>query len=84
MIICHASSSDSHHNDHYVFSGEMECMGCCVNAPMVAVADYSQGIENYSYNYYEDLDKESVVKLMDDLKEGKKIKVWRRISKNDS
>ena len=23
--------------------GEMECMGCCVNAPMIAVADYTKG-----------------------------------------
>ena len=31
--------------------GEMECMGCCVNAPMIAVADYRAGVEGYSYNY---------------------------------
>jgi len=31
----------------------MECMGACVNAPMLAVADYSGGVEKYSYNYYE-------------------------------
>ena len=98
-------------------------MGCCVNAPMVAVADYSRGIEGYSYNYYEviimtmitmtviivemivtvivmrmnmtlilililliilqDLDKDSVVKLMDDLKEGKDIKVTYNYKNND-
>eukprot|EP00983_Pelagomonas_calceolata_P077871 1154047-Pelagomonas_calceolata.AAC.3 len=32
---------------------EMECMGACVNAPMLAVANYSGGVEKYSYNYYE-------------------------------
>ncbi|GMP90801.1 hypothetical protein CsSME_00041770 [Camellia sinensis var. sinensis] len=32
--------------------GEMECMGCCVNAPMITVADYSNGSEGYTYNYY--------------------------------
>lgn len=32
--------------------GEMECMGSCVNAPMIAVADYSAGSEGYSYHYY--------------------------------
>jgi NADH:ubiquinone oxidoreductase subunit E len=32
--------------------GEMECMGSCVNAPMIAVADYSAGSEGYTYNYY--------------------------------
>jgi hypothetical protein len=26
--------------------------GCCVNAPMIVVADYSNGVEGYSYNYY--------------------------------
>merc|ERR1712224_899940 len=34
---------------------EMECMGSCVNAPMIAVADYSKGVEGFSNNYYEDL-----------------------------
>eukprot|EP00959_Pyramimonas_sp_CCMP1952_P174501 3646860-Pyramimonas_sp.AAC.1 len=33
--------------------GEMECMGCCVNAPMVVVADYTGGTDKYTYNYYE-------------------------------
>ena len=33
--------------------GEMECMGCCVNAPMVVVSDYTNGVEGFSYNYYE-------------------------------
>lgn len=33
--------------------GEMECMGACVNAPMVAIADYTKGVEGFSYNYYE-------------------------------
>ncbi|PPE01580.1 hypothetical protein GOBAR_DD01367 [Gossypium barbadense] len=28
--------------------GEMECMGCCVNAPMIAVADYTNGFEGYN------------------------------------
>lgn len=26
--------------------------GSCVNAPMIVVADYSNGVEGYSYNYY--------------------------------
>ena len=33
--------------------GEMECMGSCVNAPMIVVADYTNGVEGFSYNYYE-------------------------------
>jgi hypothetical protein len=27
--------------------------GSCVNAPMIAVADYTDGVKGYSYNYYE-------------------------------
>jgi hypothetical protein len=26
--------------------------GCCVNAPMIAVADYTKGSEGFTYNYY--------------------------------
>lgn len=50
--------------------GEMECMGCCVNAPMIVVADYTGGVEKFTYNYYEDLTPDSVVKLVDQLKAG--------------
>lgn len=60
--------------DGSVTLGEMECMGCCVNAPMVAVADYTNGVEGYTYNYYEDLNPESAVKLVRDLRSGVKRK----------
>uniref|UniRef100_A0ACD5TF02 Uncharacterized protein n=1 Tax=Avena sativa TaxID=4498 RepID=A0ACD5TF02_AVESA len=52
--------------------GEMECMGCCVNAPMIAVADYSNGSEGYTYNYYEDLTPKRVVELVEMLRKGEK------------
>ena len=55
--------------------GEMECMGSCVNAPMIAVADYTKGTQGYSYNYYEDLTPADAVKILEDLKGGKKPKV---------
>lgn len=61
--------------DNYFTLGEMECMGCCVNAPMVVVADYTKGIEGYSYNYYEDLTPASACQITDDLKAGKTPKV---------
>jgi len=48
--------------------GEMECMGSCVNAPMLVVADYTGGVANFTYNYYEDLTPASAVALMDELK----------------
>lgn len=41
---------------------EVECLGACANAPMLQV--------NGEY-VYEDLTPENVVKLLDDLKEGK-------------
>jgi (2Fe-2S) ferredoxin len=50
--------------------GEMECMGACVNAPMVVVSDYSNGVEGYSYNYYEDLSPEDAVRIADTYKAG--------------
>ncbi|ODV94142.1 hypothetical protein PACTADRAFT_44410 [Pachysolen tannophilus NRRL Y-2460] len=40
---------------------EVECLGACVNGPMMSVND----------DYYEDLDSEKVVKLLNDLKSGK-------------
>ena len=55
--------------------GEMECLGSCVNAPMIAVADYSAGVEGYSYNYYEDLTPADTVRILDDLRAGKQPKV---------
>ena len=55
--------------------GEMECMGACVNAPMVAIADYSNGVEGFSYNYYEDLTPEDVEGIIETLKRGEVPKV---------
>lgn len=44
---------------------EVECLGACVNAPMVQIND----------DYFEDLTEESMVKIIDDLASGKKVKV---------
>ena len=54
----------------FTFS-EMECMGSCVNAPMIAIADYREGLGSFSYNYYEDLTPAKAVQILDDLKAGK-------------
>jgi NADH-quinone oxidoreductase subunit E len=43
---------------------EVECLGACVNAPVVQIND----------NYYEDLDPTSMEKILDDLAHNKKIK----------
>ena len=58
--------------------GEMECMGSCVNAPMICIADFSNGVEGFSYNYHEDCTPEDVVQILDDIKSGKKPKVRHR------
>ena len=50
--------------------GEMECMGCCVNAPMIVVSDFSKGVDGYSYNYYEDLAPADAIKIADTYKSG--------------
>ena len=47
---------------------EVECLGACVNAPMVQIND----------DYYEDLTPELLGKLMDDLAAGRKVKSARR------
>ncbi len=42
---------------------EVECLGACVNAPMVQIND----------DYYEDLDAELMGKILDDLKAGRPV-----------
>ena len=43
---------------------EVECLGACVNAPMIQIND----------DYYEDLDKKKCEKIIDDILNGKKPK----------
>jgi NADH-quinone oxidoreductase E subunit len=43
---------------------EVECLGACVNAPMVQIND----------DYYEDLTEKSIIEIIDLLSEGKKVK----------
>ncbi|KAK4382701.1 NADH dehydrogenase [ubiquinone] flavoprotein 2, mitochondrial [Sesamum angolense] len=59
--------------------GEMECMGCCVNAPMITVADYSNGSEGYTYNYYEDVTPKRVVEIVEALRRGRNHRVAHKI-----
>lgn len=47
---------------------EVECLGACVNAPMVQVTN------DKGDNYYEDLTPDSVVKLLDSLSRGEQPK----------
>jgi NADH-quinone oxidoreductase subunit E len=42
---------------------EVECLGACVNAPVIAIDDY----------YYEDLSIDALEALMDELARGEKV-----------
>jgi len=44
---------------------EVECLGACSNAPMIQIND----------DFYEDLEKESMSKIIEDLTNGKKLKI---------
>ncbi len=44
---------------------EVECLGACVNAPVIQIND----------DYFEDLTKETFFQILDNLKEGKPVKV---------
>jgi len=53
---------------------EVECLGACVNAPVVQIND----------DYYEDLTPEMLNKILDDLAAGKKPKVGTQIKRQKS
>jgi NADH-quinone oxidoreductase subunit E len=53
---------------------EMECMGACVNAPVVAIHDY----------YYEDLSPQALEALMDKLARGERIEPGSAIERQTS
>ncbi len=55
--------------------GEMECMGSRVTGPLIAVADYSGGVEGFSYTYYEDLTPAATVAILSDLAAGRQPQV---------
>ena len=56
-------------NDGMFTLKEVECLGACVNAPMVQIND----------DYYEDLNNESLLKLLNDLKNDKKVKIGTQV-----
>lgn len=51
---------------------EVECLGACVNAPMIQV--------NNEY-FYEDLDYDSTTQMLKDWKEGKEPKIGPQIDR---
>ena len=55
-------------------SVEVECLGACVNAPMVQIND----------DYYEDLDPEKVENIIEKLRDGKEIKTGSQVDRLNS
>jgi NADH-quinone oxidoreductase subunit E len=53
---------------------EVECLGACVNAPVVQI----------NYDYYEDLDAKSFGRILDDLAAGRKVKPGPQIDRQFS
>ena len=53
---------------------EVECLGACVNAPMVQIND----------DYYEDLSPEIMAKMIDELSAGKKLSVGSQTGRKGS
>ncbi len=53
---------------------EVECLGACVNAPMIQIND----------DYYEDLDYERTVKILKDIKNKKNIIKGSQIGRKSS
>ena len=51
--------------DNYFTLKEVECLGACVNAPVVQIND----------DYYEDLTIESFEEILNNLQNGKSIKI---------
>ena len=49
---------------------QVECLGACVNAPMVQI----------NSDYYEDLDEEKIVKILENFKNGKTNKIGSQIA----
>lgn len=60
--------------DGLITLGEMECLGACVNAPMLVVSDYTNP-PNFRYDYVEDLTWESMKALIENLRNNKPFKV---------
>jgi NADH-quinone oxidoreductase E subunit len=53
---------------------EVECLGACVNAPIVQIND----------DFYEDLDKENFAQILEDLQAGRSIKLGSQINRQCS
>ncbi|CAN0898268.1 NADH dehydrogenase [ubiquinone] flavoprotein 2, mitochondrial [Linum grandiflorum] len=58
---------------HFLLIYDNRVKGSCVNAPMITIADYSNGSEGYTHNYYEDVTPKRVVEIVELLRKGEKL-----------
>ncbi len=61
-------------NDSLFSLNEVECLGACVNAPIAKIGEH----------YYEDLNEENFLEILDNLKSGKKINKGSQILRKGS
>jgi len=60
--------------DEFFTIKEVECLGACVNAPVVQIND----------DYYEDLSSDKIVEILKTLKAGRKVEIGSQIGRNAS
>jgi NADH-quinone oxidoreductase subunit E len=74
--VCHKRIGEQHHvtADGKLSWVEVECLGACVNAPMVQI----------NYDYYEDLTAERLNAILDDLAAGKEVRPGPQIDRQFS
>lgn len=74
--ICHERIGDQHHvtKDGKFSWVEVECLGACVNAPMVQI----------NYDFYEDLTPDSFERILDQLADGKEPKTGPQVDRRFS
>ena len=76
LALCHERIGEQQHvsADGKLSWIEVECLGACVNAPMVQIND----------DFYEDLTPETLGKILDDLAAGKQPKIGPQIDRLNS
>ena len=73
--VCQLTAACEHAADGETFSvQEVECLGACVNAPVVQIND----------DFYEDLDEASLKKVLDALKRGETPKPGPQVDRQTS
>jgi hypothetical protein len=70
VVQCHICYYCCHHGCYTT-----ALVSCESSAAAAAAADYTNGVEGFSYNYYEDLTTSDVKGIVDTLRKGGKPKV---------